>query len=149
MSDKPVNASMAKLMAAWTEGAGKSPEEISKAFEPLEVCGGALLYLNRAEAERIEQSGAGFDRDPVTVIPPDGRASVRVRCSRPIMVKRVAEDIPGSDQKWVRIVKYGLCERCSGWEMAIRKRLRDEAKKAEEQAKTGTRKRGFREEAEG
>lgn len=147
MSDNQGNASLVQLLAAWTSGKEKTPEEIRQAFETLEVCGGANLFLTRKEADKIQESGAKFDGDPHHTIPAEGRGCVRLRCKGQIMTKTISEEIPGSEQKYTRTVKYGLCSRCSGWELAIRKRLRDEATKAEQEAKTGTRRRGFREDA--
>lgn len=147
MSGERGNAKLGGLLSDWEAGATKTAEEIAQAFETLDVCGGALLYLTRAEAKKIEESGAGFDTDPYRSIPEDGRGNVRVRCRARVSVKTFSEEIPESDQRRTRTVRYGLCDRCGGWEYAIRKRLRDAAKEAEQAAKTGPRRRGFREEA--
>lgn len=151
MSDRPAHASLGRLLAAWEAGAQKSAEETQRAFEMLDVCGGAYLFLTREAADAMVKMGAKFDTDPYKTIPVSGRGSVRVRCGQPIDTKVISEDLPGTDgsngQTWRRTVKYGLCSRCAGWELAIRISMRKASKEAESQAKTGYRKRGFREDA--
>lgn len=93
-----------------------------------------------------------FVEDPLRVIPDEGRGQIRVRCGRELMTKVVSEDITDEDTGEVRervrqSVTYGLCQRCSGWEMAIRQRLRREAEEAAKGVPS-TRRKGFREAAE-
>lgn len=147
MSDNQGSVKLGRLLEAWDAGATKTAEEIGRAFEMLDVCGGAYLYITREAAEVMEKNGIQFDSDWGQTIPLEGRGGIRVRCRGSLMTKVISEEIPGSEQRHSRTVKYGLCPRCSGWELAVRKKMRQDAKLAEQAAKSGPRKRGFREDA--
>ena len=147
MSGRPGNVNLGRLLVAWEAGASKSPEEVAQAFEALSMCGGASLFMTRAEAAAGEKGGIRFDGDPERLIPADGRGHVRVRCRDRVMTKALSEPVPDSDAVRRRVVTYGLCSRCAGYELAIRTRLRRAAEEAEQNARLGGRKRGFREEA--
>lgn len=145
MSDNKVPSTLTNLLAGWKVPEQKTPEEVAQAFEPLDVCGGAYLRLNAAEAQEHERRGVGFDTDPLKTLPSEGRGEIRVRCRSPILAKVVSEDIPGTEkERWRRMVKYGLCSRCEGLEIEMRQRLRKEAEAA---AKPQPRKKGFQEDA--
>ncbi len=151
MSGKPGNVAMGNLLAAWNSGKQKTTEEIGKAFETLDVCGGAYLFLTRQQAGTLEAGGLHFDADPHRTIPIEGRGPVRVRCRQPIAIKVILDEMDPGDGSPPKVrrgeMKLGLCDRCETLETGVRKRARVAAKEAAQKASTGTRKRGFREDA--
>lgn len=81
-------------------------------------CGGAYLFMTRKEAMKADAGGVKFETDPEQ-LPEEGRHGIRVRCKGEIAIGKNG-------------TRYGLCNRCSGYEMGIRKRMREQAAKAKE-----------------
>src|SRR5690606_10374906 len=116
-------------------------------------CGGGLLYVTREQAQRMAEKGFRWQIDPDRM-PAEGRHSWRVACGGEVMSVVRTADLPSSATPEDRArapkyrVTYGLCSRCNGYELAIRKKLREEQQQAAEAARgQGGRRRAFREEA--
>jgi hypothetical protein len=118
--EKFANQVMGKLLKAWAEGDGQS-------LARPDHCGGALLFVCRDEAEAMVKGGVRFTT-PTENLPGSMRDHIRVECRDFVRVKKG--------------VTYGLCDRCCGFEIAIRKRLAEFAKKAAEKKPKGGSRRG-------
>lgn len=115
MSDerKPVPPQLTKLLSSWAHGAQLGYGNVERQTH----CGGALLWVNRAEAVALENPNMpGHVRwkiDPSEHLPDDGqRHSWRVSCG-------------GEVAKLKNGAMAGLCAYCEGSERAIRKRAAD------------------------
>jgi hypothetical protein len=109
------------LLEAWASGAGKRiPRQ--------EHCGGALVLVNREEANGMVNMGYRFTT-PLEHLPGEGREHIRMVCTDDVSV--------------VKNVRYGLCSRCSMVESTIRRKLK-ERKLAAESAARGPSRKGAR-----
>jgi hypothetical protein len=117
-------------------------------------CGGALLFVTRDQAVGMARSGKyRWVLDPER-IPEEGAHSWRIACRNDVLIRVRTADLPPDATEEQKanapkyVVKHGLCSACSGMEIAMRKYLQNEQKKAEEQSRPGGgRRRSFKEEA--
>ena len=130
--------------------AGLAPSDVPPRPPPA-TCGGALLYVTRETAIQLAERGLRWERDP-RHMPREGRHPWRVACSDEVLTVARTADLPDDATPEQRAsapkyhVTYGLCTRCCGHELRMRRRLRELAEQQAEESKYGRGgRRGFRE----
>ena len=120
---RPIPPALTKLLSAWEHGAKLGYGGVERQTH----CGGALLFVNRAEAVALENPNmpghVRWKLNPSEHLPDDGqRHSWRVACGGDVMVLKSG-------------VTAGLCSRCEGSERAMRTKARERKESANLAAK--------------